>query len=701
MQFAHPLHVTESSDVGASDTEVKREENGAKRASRGSKPVLGRLASMGYFWRSGRSIASSYRAKYHEHFMFDPKPTAPAIRTPHLPLIARSVAAIFALLAGAALSPTVSAQSNDILPLSQVRPGMQGYAYTIFAGDTIEKFDLEVIGVMPNFLGPQQSIILVQLKGEKVEHTGVVAGMSGSPVYLEGKLAGALSLKLGVFTKEAIGGVTPIEDVLHPSGPNNAPPASTSAQAQAQQPANAPTYSSAYSSGQVQLQYPQQQMSLPSETASRNGLPSGSSLEPIATPLVFSGFQTSTLQRFAPEIASFGFVAAQGGTTAARPDDGKLAPGDMAGMVLVSGDASINSACTVTAVQADRVYLCGHPFLSLGDVALPMARSRVVTTLSSSLASTKIVNVGGPIGTITGDHLTAVTGKLGAPPAMIPLDLSVATPLGNKKLHFEVVDHPKLTPLLVALTTFNGLTQNSVYGEGMTLHLSGEIRLKGHAPVQIENTYAPGDFLGGDGLPIALGVQAIFNRLFTNTYEVPSVERVALKVESIPGRQSFTIDSAWLEKGEAVPGEDLRVRVLLHPYRGESHIEETTVHVPDQIAHGTMLRVMVTDGDLLNRASRGFQLSGSGGPPGLDQLIALLNRERRNDRLYVGLFMPSPTILWDDKELPNAPLSQINVIDGRPAPGTVQVLRESLASESSVQLSGPVSGVVSLNLQIR
>jgi hypothetical protein len=693
MQFAHPVNVIELSDVSAHDS---REVSGLNRATKGSKSVLGRLAWAAYFRATGRSIASPYGAKYHEHFMFAPKPTAPKIRTLRFQWVARAVAAVFTLLTGAALSPTVSAQSNDILPLSQVRPGMQGYAYTIFAGDQVEKFDLEVIGVMPNFLGPQQSIILVQLKGEKVEHTGVVAGMSGSPVYLDGKLAGALSLKLGVFTKEAIGGVTPIEDVLHPSGPNNAAPASSAAQLQSQQPSATPTYSSA----QVQAQS-QPQLPLPYETASRNGLPSGSSLEPIATPLVFSGFQTSTLQRFAPEIAGFGFVAAQGGTTAPQPDDKKLAPGDMAGMVLVSGDASINSACTVTAVQADRVYLCGHPFLSLGDVALPMARSRVVTTLSSSLASTKIVNVGGPIGTITGDHLTAVTGKLGAPPSMIPLDLSVATPLGNKKLHFEVVDHPKLTPLLVALTTFNGLTQNSIYGEGMTLHLSGEIRLKGHAPVQIENTYAPGDFLGGDGLPIALGVQAIFNRLFTNTYEVPSVEGVALKVESIPGRQSFTIDSAWLEKGEAAPGEDLRVRVLLHPYRGESHIEETTVHVPDQIARGTMLRVMVTDGDLLNRASRGFQLSGSGGPPGLDQLIALLNRERRNDRLYVGLFMPSPTILWDDKELPNAPLSQINVIDGRPAPGTVQVLRESLASESSVQLSGPVSGVVSLNLQIR
>jgi hypothetical protein len=581
--------------------------------------------------------------------------------------------AILALVTGLcfALTPPLSAQTDEILPLSQVQPGMHGYAYTIFAGDQVEKFDLEVIGVMPNFLGPRQSIILIELKGPKVEHTGVVAGMSGSPVYLQGKLAGALSLKLGVFTKEAIAGVTPIEDILHPAAQDNASGSSA------------------------------QQFTLPNEAASHTGLPSGSSLEPIGTPLVFSGFQSSTLQQFAPQIQNYGFVAAQGGTAAPQPDDKRLVAGDMAGMVLVQGDASINSACTVTAVQADRVYLCGHPFLSLGDVALPMARSRVVTTLSSSLASTKIVNVGGSIGTITGDHLTAVTGKLGAPPPMIPLDLSIATSSGEQKLHFELVNHPKLTPLLVALTTFNGLTQNAIYGEGTTLHLSGEIRVQGHAPVQIENTYAPGDSLGQDGLPIALSVQSIFGRLFTNPYEIPSIEHISLRVESVPGRQSFTIDSAWLERGEAAPGEDLRVRVLLHPYRGSPHIEETSVHIPDQIARGTMLRVLVTDGDLLNRASRGFLFSGSSGPAGLDQLITLLNRERRNDRLYVGLFVPSPTIIWDDKELPNAPLSQINVIDGRPAPGTVQVLRESLASEASVQLSGPVTGVISLNLQIR
>ena len=588
--------------------------------------------------------------------------------------------ALLAFLAAVCLRPGVAfaQQSSEIIPLNQVRAGMQGYAYTIFAGDQVEKFDLEVIGVLDNFLGPRQSIILVQLKGPKVEHTGVVAGMSGSPVYLDGKLAGALSLKLGVFTKEPIAGVTPIQDVLNPPSQ----PAAVAPQASVQQ------------------------LGLPSEASTRTGLPSGSALEPIETPLVFSGFPPAALQQFANQLQGYGFVAAQGGTAAPRPDDGRLVAGDMAGMVLVQGDASINSACTVTAVQADRVYLCGHPFLSLGDIQIPMARSRVVTTLSSELASTKIVNVGGSIGTITGDHLTAVTGKLGAPPAMIPMDLTLlvngAEPAKQKTLHFEIVNHPKLTPLLVALTTLSGLTQNSLYGEGTTLHLYGEIRLQGHAPVQIENTFAPGDSLSPDGLPIALTMQNVFARLFVNTFEPAKVDRISLRVESVAGRKSFTIESAWLEKGEAAPGETLRVRVLLRPYRGAARVEETTLRVPEQAARGTTLRILVSDADLLNRASRGFAFAGAGsGPNGLDQLIALLNRERRNDRLYVGLFAPAPMLLWDDKELPNIPLSQINVVDGRPTPGSVQVLRESLAGEASIPLGGPVSGVISLNLQIR
>src|ERR1700676_4110244 len=202
--------------------------------------------------------------------------------------------ALLALTSAVCLPARLAAapQSNELLPLSQVRPGMHGYAYTIFAGDQIEKFDLVVIGVMPNFLGPKQSIILVQLKGEKVEHTGVVAGMSGSPVYLDGKLAGALSLKLGIFTKEAIAGVTPIEDVLHPA---------------------ALTAEIRPGSGA--------RLELPEQDAARGALPSGSALEAIASPLVFFGFQQAAVQQLAPQLQSYGFVATQGGTAQPPADD--------------------------------------------------------------------------------------------------------------------------------------------------------------------------------------------------------------------------------------------------------------------------------------------------------------------------------------------------------------------------------------------
>lgn len=582
------------------------------------------------------------------------------------------VFATFALLTACCCgSPeALAGQSTEIILLNQIHAGMRGYAFTIFEGDEVQKFELVVLGVMDNFMGPKQSIILVQLVGTKVEHTGVVAGMSGSPVYFDGKLAGALSLKLGTFTKEPIAGVTPIEDILRP------PPDVMVGQSSWPVTGNAPS-------------------------TSFSGLGSGAALQPIETPLVFSGFQTATLQQFAPQLQNFGFVAAQGGTAPARADDSHLQAGDMAGMVLVQGDASINSACTVTAVRGDHVYLCGHPFLSLGDVQLPMARSRVIATLSSNLASTKIVNVGGSIGTITGDHLTAVTGTLGPPPALIPMDLTFVTPTGEKRLHFQLVNHPKLTPLLVALTTFNGLTQNSLYGEGTTLHMTGEIVLHGHAAVQLENTFSPGESLGPDGIPIALNVQNTFAKLFSNIYERPEVDHISLRVESTSGHQSFTIESAWLEKGEAAPGENVRVRVRLRPYRGAPRIADATLHVPEQAVRGSNLRVLISDADLLNRASRGFMVPGTGGSVGIDQLISLLNHERRNDCVYVGLFVPSPTILWDDKELPNAPLSQISIVDGRPAPGSVQVLRESLASESAIALGGPVSGVISLNLAVR
>ena len=585
------------------------------------------------------------------------------------------------------LAPAILAADPEIFPLSQIKPGMKGEAYTIFAGDQIEKFDLVVIGVMPNFLAPKESIILVQLVGPKVEHTGVVAGMSGSPVYIEGKLAGALSLKLGQFAKEPLAGVTPIENILSlPKGQ----PAAIRAEAAPDGPS---------SSGNVERAGITPQFELPESWASRTGVPGGSFLTPIDSPLVFSGFSGAAIRQFENAFAGFGMAAAQGGSVDARPDDRDIKPGDMVSAVLMEGDLSLQASCTVTAIVDGRVYVCGHPLFGFGSVQMPMARARVLTTLSSDLESTKIVNVGGTIGSFSQDRVTAVVGSLGAAPNLIPIDMTVATPDGDKHLSFRMMSNPKITPLLMGLATLNGLVQNPVYGEGTTMHLTGAIDISGHASVTLENLFTPTDSFTPDGTSVAGAVQGVFMRIFSNPYETAKIERVTLRMEALPERRQATIEGAWLDKSEAEPGDTVNVKVQMRPYRGSPVIRDVKITIPPQATRGTSMQILASDSATLNRLS---VVSGSQGSlQNLEQLISVLNRERRNNRLYVTLLGPSPTMVVQDKVMPNVPASQINLLGQRGGPASSQMMRESAGGEWSVPLDQVVQGQTSITIQIK
>lgn len=588
--------------------------------------------------------------------------------------------ALIGLMLGSIAAPTLRAATDQppILPLEQVKPGMRGVAYTIFAGDKIEPFDVEVIGILPNLMGPKQSIILVQLHGEKAEHTGVVAGMSGSPVYVDGKLMGALSLKFGVFVKEPLAGVTPIEDILSiPTGDASTPKALSVRSAVTQSE-----------------RYP-----VPEKWAQAAGASGAAFLEPIESPLVFSGFAPATLRQYANEWPPYGMVAAAGGTAPAASDDAKVVPGDMVSMLLVQGDISMSAACTVTAVTEDRVYACGHPLFGLGASDMPLARGRTLTTLASDFNSTKIVNAGGVIGTLTEDRLTAVMGRIGPTPQMIPVDLTVVTPAGEKQFHSEMISNPKLTPLLMGIIAFNGLTQNTAYGEGSTMKLSGNIDINGHSPVSLEDMYAPTDQFVPDGTFVASSVQTTFTRIFSNPYEMPKINKVSLRVESIPERRVASILNAWSEMSEAQAGDPVTIKVLLRPYRGEPMIRDVPITIPAQVNRGSTLRVQVSDADSLNRIPNLVAAQGRLG--GLDQLISLLNRERRNNQLYVTLLKPTPTLLVEDKELPDAPLSQITVLDQKRLPGNSALLRESAAGEWSIHMDEIISGSTSVYIKIK
>jgi hypothetical protein len=576
---------------------------------------------------------------------------------------------LFSLLPLAAIAQDTA----QFMPLKDVQPGMKGVTYTIYAGDQIEKIDLDVIGILPNAMGPKTDIILVELKGAKAEHSGVVAGMSGSPVYIEGKLVGALSLKLGAFSKEPIAGVTPIAEMLD-AGKNAAPGAGNTVKAQ---------------------------VMLPDAVMLRTGAGTGALLVPIATPLVFTGVYPQALSEYANQFTEMGFTASMaGGTAAPAPDDSDIKPGSMVGIELVGGDLSLSAGCTVTGIVDGNVYVCGHPLLGWGNVRLPMERAHVLTTLNSELESTKVMTLGGVIGTFTQDRLTAVVGELGAGPRTIPMDLELETPALTKRFHFELAENAKLTPLLVGLATLNGLVSNTAYSSSATMQFDGTIDLAGHTSIHLENLFTPTDAPSPDGMAVALTVQGTFARIFGNPYEQPHVEHITLHLKNIQERRWAAIEGAWSDRKEVLPGQTLAVKVLLRPYRGAPFIREIAVKVPEQAARGP-LRLEISDSDSLNRLDQFSAVAPQAQLSGLEELIGLLNRERHNDSVYVTMMQPSPALRVEDKELPDVPLSALNVINDHRGAGNAFVQSESRIGEWSLNLGQVVLGQQSLTITVK
>jgi len=595
--------------------------------------------------------------------------------------------AVLILLTG--LSTAKADDTPTIFPLSKVQPGMKCVVYTIFTGDEIEKVDLVVLGVLHNAIGPKQDIILVQLLGEKVEHTGVVAGMSGSPVYYDGKLVGALSLKLGAFAKEAIGGVTPIEKMLDvEKAPEPAAIAPASDSAASAQPTNI---------GNI---FPAPRIPLPENFARQTSAGVGQFLVPIETPLISTGLYPETIAQFSKQLSAWGMTMMAGGTAAPSSEDAQLKPGDMVGVELIRGDVSITPGCTVTTVDHGKILACGHPIFSFGNVSMPLARAHVLTTLASAMASTKIITTGGTIGTLTQDRVTAIAGHLGDGPPMIPVDVTLVSGDVQKQFHFEVIESPQLTPVLVALATYNGIVGNAAYGEGSTLQLDGEIAIKGHTTVALNDLFAPTDVPVPGGFFVATDVQGIFAQIYSNPYEIPHVVGIHLRVTALPERRAATIDDAWVEANEVRPGQTVAVKVQLRPYRGAAFVQELPITIPMQAARGP-LQLVISDAETVNRTVQSLAASSQGQLPGLEELIKLMNRAHQNDRLYATLLQPTPTLMVEDKVMPNAPASAINVLDQRQSPGGARLLYQSTAGEWSVEMHQVISGERTLTITVK
>ena len=601
----------------------------------------------------------------------------------------KNLSALFALfvLAGLSFAQAPAAQKDPSQPPSQtkimtvdeVRPGMKGIAYTVFEGTQPEPMGVEILGVLHNMNGPKSDVVLARLRGEKAEYTGVVAGMSGSPVYIDGKLLGAIAYRIGSFSKEAIAGITPIQQMLEINEfDQSVPAANTSAPIKSPGPEKTGTPGASVED-QVQgiAQY----------------------LKPIDAPFVFDGFTEGALKQFAPQFAAAGLTPVMGvGAASAEKQPEPLVPGSAVSAILVRGDMDVAATCTVTYMDKDHLLACGHPLLQYGMVDMPMTKANVVTTLPSPLGSFKIVNTTEAVGSFVQDRHTGILGRFNADPKMIPVTLSIHGAGGPREYHYEVLNNATLTPLMMMATVYNALMGMNDYGAETTYRMNGHINVNGYPEVHMANLFSP-----ADGAPTAFAVAMAlgdhFGRIYENPYEKPSIAGVSLEFNLDPERRSAALENARTDVTEARPGDEITIEAVLRPYRGERIVRRIPVRVPTSVGKGT-LRILVSDAETLDRARR-INPALMNKRLDLNSTIELLNKEHLNDHLYVSLLEPHPQATVEDKVMPAVPLSVMNVMEGMRATQEMVVFNESAVNESSTPVGYVVNGSQIISLTIK
>jgi hypothetical protein len=604
----------------------------------------------------------------------------------------KSVTAVLATLACFAFASLTCAQTApsaktaptpQTIPVSQIHAGMRGVAYTVFQGVKPESMDVEVLGVLRNMNGPKGDIILVRLHGQKVEYTGVVAGMSGSPVYFDGKLAGALAFRIGEFSKEPIAGVTPIADMLEISALDRSPAEETSAIKPSVNAVAGKTGAPGEATG-----------------LAGSGQDFTNYLKPIETPLVFNGFSEQAIHLFAGQFASSGIVPVMGaGSVSDDKQPEPLEPGSAVSAILVRGDMDIEATCTVTYMDAERLLACGHPLLQFGSVDLPMNKAEVLATLPSPLNAFKIVNTTEAVGTFVQDRHTGILGVFDRQPQMIPVTLSIHSSTGTKQFHYEVLNNPKLTPVALMVTVFNALHGVNEFGEEITYRLTGSIGVKGFPEVTMRNMFAPSEGAQPAAMQAAMSLGERFGRIYDNPYNAPAIAGVKLDFDLVRERRWARLESARTDVTEARPGEDIMVETVLAPYRGERIVRQIPVKIPTSASKGT-LRILVSDGDTLDRI--GHASPAFGRKLDLASTIALLNKEHSNNRVYVSLLEADPEARVADKVMPTLPISIMNVMDGMRGNQEMIVSGESNVDETATApLDYVVSGVQLLTITVK
>jgi hypothetical protein len=612
-----------------------------------------------------------------------------------------AIAAVFRASAGDTALPRPKAGKVEIMPLNQIKPGMKATAWTVFQGTEAEPVPIEIIGRYKNQWGPKQDIIIGKMGGKAIR-TNVAGGMSGSPVYIDGKLVGAVSLRLSTFSPDAICGITPIEYMLEINDFDNSKPED------ARTPDKVGTHNRAQIAADGMLG---QLVAVGSGAGMPPQMPA---MVPIEAPLSLSGFTDSTIRAFSPFFQQMGIQVVQGGAATSsdaltsKPAAGwehALNPGESVAGVLVSGDFSMTGLGTVTYNDGKRVLAFGHPFFNLGPVDMPMTKGEVLMVLASSYQPNKMANATDVVGALHQDRHSGIEGTLGATSPMIPVNLKVramddkGASTREKTFRFNVFVHQKWTPYLMMLTLYNSVSQLNEFVDEATYRLSGKVEMNGNHNISLATMQASGEMPMPAPMVLASWFGDKFNRLYLNNVKTPDVKSVNVTVDLLPERRVATIESAWVANADVQAGDQVPVKVFLRPYRGEPIEREFKVKLPDGLSKGDH-RILLSDADTVNRMQN---IAGVVNHYiDLPETVSLINQERSNNKLYVSLVNASPTAYYDDKTLPSLPSSVLNVMQaGRATNRPLVTSPETATEQMALPFDYVVSGSYSLKLHVK
>ena len=605
----------------------------------------------------------------------------------------RTVAALLALVVFVGVRLPAATTS---FPIDELKPGMVGIGRTVFQGDRLEEFKVHILGVMRNVIGPRRNLILAKLEGGPLADTGVIAGMSGSPVYIDGRLVGAVSYSLGQFSKEPIAGITPIEEMIEATAqPAPRRPATRVALQMPLSPENMrDSLRQAFSWMRPFAENPNDVQVF------GNGLDAsvGTMLRPIATPLTIGGFDASVIDPLVSAFREQGFLpmmAAAGGQDTPSKSNEPLRPGDPVGVALVTGDLEFGATGTVTEVDGNRVYAFGHPFYGLGPTQFPMTRAYVHAILPSLFSSSKLASTGDIIGTVQQDRATAIAGTLGSGPTLIPINLKLTSDRGTTKtFKMSIVNDQLFTPLLAYVSILNTLSSYERQNGAASYAVRGSATVKKYGKIDFE------DLFTGDTPSVGAATYVVgpINFLLRNAFEDVDIEGLNLEIDASEQSKTATLERVWIDGNRPKPGTTVTLKALMRTYRGEEITRSVPVEIPAN-ARGSV-SIMVADGSRLSQMeARQLQLQPLQ-TRDLPQMIRVLNQARKNNRLYVRLVTPDAGAVVKGESLSSLPPSVLAVMESDRNGGSFKPLGAALLGEWEITTDHAVSGSRTLTLSL-